>query len=90
MEREVVAERGWLPKNRCAKPSPSVARTIGNSSRNLHRIIRGGYWGAWVSGWAIIFPNFVIVAALAALYVYLGDLEAVTEFFTVSVLPLSR
>ncbi|HZR62266.1 MAG TPA: chromate efflux transporter, partial [Xanthobacteraceae bacterium] len=32
-------------------------------------------------GWAFIFPNFVIVAALGALYVYLGDLKPVTAIF---------
>ncbi len=47
--------------------------------------LRGGCWGAWVGGWAFIFPNFVIVAALGALYIYLGDylgdLKPVTAIF---------
>src|SRR6185312_16082914 len=43
--------------------------------------LRGGFWGAWIGGWAFIFPNFVIVAALGALYVYLGDLKPVTAIF---------
>jgi chromate transporter len=43
--------------------------------------LRGGFWGAWAGGWAFIFPNFVIVAALGALYVYLGDLKPVTAIF---------
>jgi chromate transporter len=43
--------------------------------------LRGGFWGAWAGGWAFIVPNFVIVAALGALYVYLGDLKAVTAIF---------
>ena len=43
--------------------------------------MRAGFWGAWAGGWAFIFPNFVIVAALGALYVYLGDLPAVTAIF---------
>src|SRR5262249_59429842 len=30
---------------------------------------------------AFIFPNFVIVAALGALYVYLGDLQPVNAIF---------
>lgn len=42
---------------------------------------RGGFWGAWIGGWAFIFPDFVIVAALGALYVYLGDLKPVTAIF---------
>ena len=43
--------------------------------------LRGGFWGAWIGGWAFILPNFVIVAALGALYVYLGDLKPVTAIF---------
>ena len=43
--------------------------------------LRGGFWGAWAGGWAFIFPNFVIVAALGALYVYLGELKPVTAIF---------
>src|SRR5262249_21145731 len=40
-----------------------------------------GFWGAWAGGWAFILPNFLIVAALGALYVYLGDLKPVTAIF---------
>jgi chromate transporter len=43
--------------------------------------LRAGFWGAWAGGWAFILPNFVIVAALGALYVHLGDLPAVTAIF---------
>lgn len=43
--------------------------------------LRGGFWGAWVGGWSFILPNFVIVAALGALYVHLGDLKPVTAIF---------
>jgi chromate transporter len=43
--------------------------------------LRQGFWGAWAGGWAFILPNFVIVASLGALYVYLGDLKPVTAVF---------
>jgi chromate transporter len=43
--------------------------------------LRCGFWGAWAGGWAFIFPNFVIVAAMGALYVYFGDLKPVTGMF---------
>jgi chromate transporter len=43
--------------------------------------LRGGFWGAWVGGWSFILPNFLIVAALGALYVHLGDLKPVTAIF---------
>src|SRR6202051_5362424 len=43
--------------------------------------LRGGFWGAWAGGWAFILPNFVIVAALGALYVHFGALQPVTAIF---------
>jgi chromate transporter len=43
--------------------------------------LRGGFLGAWIGGWAFILPNFLIVAALGALYVYFGDLKPVTAIF---------
>ncbi len=78
MERELVAERGWLTKERmreaiaiCQSLPGPLAIQVGIYISYL----RGGFWGAWVGGWAFIFPNFVIVAALGALYVYFGDLK---------------
>jgi chromate transporter len=43
--------------------------------------LRGGFWGAWAGGWAFILPNFLIVAALAALYVAFGGLPWITAVF---------
>jgi chromate transporter len=84
MERELVAERGWLTKEQmreaiaiCQSLSGPLAIQVGIYISYL----RGGFWGAWIGGWAFIFPNFVIVAALGALYVYLGDLKPVTAIF---------
>ena len=84
MEREVVAERGWLSKEEmreaiafCQSMPGPLAIQVGIYIAYL----RGGFWGAWIGGWAFIFPNFVIVAALGALYVYLGDLKPVSAIF---------
>jgi chromate transporter len=84
MEREVVAERGWLSKEQmreaiaiCQSLPGPLAIQVGIYIAYL----RGGFWGVWIGGWAFIFPNFVIVAALGALYVYLGDLKPVTAIF---------
>jgi len=42
--------------------------------------IRGGFWGAWPE--VGVHPaEFVIVAALAALYVHFGGLSAVSAIF---------
>lgn len=84
MERELVADRGWLTKEQmreaiaiCQSLPGPLAIQVGVYVSWL----RGGFWGAWAGGWAFILPNFVIVAALGALYVYLGDLQPVTAIF---------
>jgi chromate transporter len=84
MERELVADRGWLSKDEmreaiavCQSLPGPLAIQVGIYIAYL----RCGFWGAWAGGWAFILPNFMIVAALGALYVHLGDLSAVTAIF---------
>jgi chromate transporter len=84
MERELVAERGWLSKEEiresiaiCQSLPGPLAIQVGIYISYL----RAGFWGAWAGGWAFILPNFVIVAALGALFVYFGDLSPVTGIF---------
>lgn len=84
MERELVSDRKWLTKEQmreaiaiCQSLPGPLAIQVGIYISYL----RCGFWGAWAGGWAFIFPNFVIVAALGALYVYLGDLKPVTAVF---------
>jgi chromate transporter len=84
MERELVGDRKWLTKEQmreaiaiCQSLPGPLAIQVGIYVSYL----RGGFWGAWAGGWAFILPNFVIVAALGALYVYLGDLQPVTGVF---------
>ena len=84
MERELVGERKWLSKEQmreaiaiCQSMPGPLAIQVGIYAGYL----RCGFWGAWAGGWAFILPNFVIVAALGALYVRLGDLPAITAIF---------
>jgi len=84
MERELVNDRQWLSKEQmreavaiCQSLPGPLAIQVGIYIAYL----RGGFWGAWAGGWAFILPNFAIVAALGALYVYLGDLQPVTAIF---------
>jgi chromate transporter len=84
MERELVTERKWLTKEQmreaiavCQSLPGPLAIQVGIYISYL----RGGFWGAWAGGWSFIFPNFVIVAGLAALYVSLGDLKQITAVF---------
>jgi chromate transporter len=84
MERELVDGKKWLAKEQmreaiaiCQSLPGPLAIQVGIYVSYL----RGGFWGAWAGGWCFILPNFVIVAALGALYVYLGDLQPVTAIF---------
>lgn len=84
MERELVDDRKWLTKEQmreaiaiCQSLPGPLAIQVGIYISYL----RGGFWGAWAGGWSFILPNFLIVAALGALYVYLGDLQPVTAVF---------
>jgi chromate transporter len=84
MERELVQDRKWLTKEEmreaiavCQSLPGPLAIQVGI----FISYIRGGFWGAWAGGWAFILPNFVIVAALAALYVHFGGLPLVTAIF---------
>ena len=84
MERELVTERGWLTKEQmreaiavCQSLPGPLAIQVGIYISYL----RSGFWGACAGGWAFIFPNFVIVATLGALYVHFGGLQPVTAIF---------
>jgi chromate transporter len=84
MERELVADRGWLSKEQmreaiaiCQSLPGPLAIQVGIYISYL----RGGFWGAWAGGWAFILPNFLIVAALGAAFVHFGGLQPVTAIF---------
>src|SRR5690348_15845156 len=84
MERELVDGRKWLSREQmreaiaiCQSLPGPLAIQVGIYVAWL----RCGFWGAWLGGWCFILPNFIIVAALGALYVYLGDLQPVTAVF---------
>lgn len=84
MERELVTERGWISKGQmreaiaiCQSLPGPLAIQVGIYLSYL----RGGFWGAWAGGWSFILPNFVLVAALGALYVHFGGLQPITAIF---------
>jgi chromate transporter len=84
MERELVDGKKWLNKEQMREAIAICQSLPGPLAIQVGIYIawlRGGFWGAWAGGWAFILPNFVIVAALGALYVYLGDLKPVTGIF---------
>jgi chromate transporter len=84
MERELVNDKKWLSKDQM-RESIAICQSLPGPLAIQVGIyiawLRCGFWGAWLGGWCFILPNFVIVAALGALYVYLGDLQPVTAIF---------
>jgi chromate transporter len=84
MERELVGEKKWLTKEEMREGIAVCQSLPGPLAIQVGiwiSYIRGGFWGAWAGGWAFILPNFVIVAALAALYVRFQGLPAVAAIF---------
>jgi len=84
MEQELVAGRRWLTREEfregvavCQSLPGPLAIQVGIFISYL----RGGFWGAWAGGWAFILPNFLVVAALGALYVHFGSLPPVRGIF---------
>jgi chromate transporter len=84
MERELVGEKKWLSGEQmreaiavCQSLPGPLAIQVGIFIAYL----RGGARGAWAGGWAFILPNFLIVAALGAVYVHFGGLRPVTAIF---------
>jgi chromate transporter len=84
MERELVGERKWLTREEMREGIAVCQSLPGPLAIQVGiwiSYIRGGFWGAWAGGWAFILPNFVIVAALGALYVRFEGLPAVAAVF---------
>src|SRR6266566_2878154 len=80
MERELVGEKKWLTKDEMREGIAVCQSLPGPLAIQVGiwvSYIRGGFWGAWAGGWSFILPNFIIVAALAALYVRFEGLPGV-------------
>src|SRR5438128_8719494 len=84
MDRELVGEKKWLTKEEMREGIAVCQSLPGPLAIQVGiwiAYIRGGFWGAWAGGWAFILPNFLIVAALGALYVRFEGLPAVAAIF---------
>src|SRR6266498_5421599 len=84
MERELVGDKKWLTKEEMREGIAVCQSLPGPLAIQVGiwiSYIRGGFWGAWAGGWAFILPNFLIVAALGALYVRFEGLSLVTAIF---------
>jgi chromate transporter len=82
MERELVTERKWLTKEQMREAiaiCQSLPGPLAIQAGVYVSYLRAEFWGAWAGGWSFIFPNFVIVAALGALYVLLQPTWALVQ-----------
>jgi chromate transporter len=84
MERELVGDKKWLTKDEM-RQAIAVCQTMPGPLAIQVGIfisyLRGGFWGAWAGGWSFILPNFLIVAALGALYVRFEGLSWMAAIF---------
>jgi chromate transporter len=84
MEKELVGDKGWVTRQEMRDAiavSQSLPGPLAIQVGIFIAYLRGGFWGAWAGGWAFILPNFLIVAALGALYVHFGGLSWMTAIF---------
>jgi chromate transporter len=84
MERELVGDKKWLTKDEMREGIAVCQSLPGPLAIQVGiwvSYIRGGFWAAWAGGWSFILPNFIIVSALGALYVYYGGLSPVKAIF---------
>ena len=84
MEKELVQDRQWLTKDEmrdAVAVSQSLPGPLAIQVGIFIAYLRGGFWGAWAGGWGFILPNFLIVAAMGALYVHFGGLSWMTALF---------
>jgi chromate transporter len=84
MEKDLVQDKGWLTKEEMRDAiavSQSLPGPLAIQVGIIASYIHCGFWGAWAGGWAFIMPNFIIVAALGALYVHFGELSWITAIF---------
>src|SRR5713226_4659613 len=84
MEQDLVRNRQWVTREEFREAVAICQSLPGPLAIQVGIFIfylRGGFWGAWAGGLAFIFPNFVIVAVLGALFVRFGDLPLVRVIF---------
>jgi chromate transporter len=84
MEKDLVQGKGWLTNAEMRDAiavSQSLPGPLAIQVGIFISYMRGGFWGAWAGGAAFILPNFIIVAALGALYVHFGGLTWMTAIF---------
>jgi len=84
MERDLVGERQWISKQDYVEGLAFSQLSPGPLAAQLAMYlgwVRGGSLGATATGVVFILPSFLMVLALAAIYVHLGRLAWIQGIF---------
>ncbi len=84
MQRDLVEQRRWISREDYVEGLAFSQLSPGPLAAQLAMYlgwVRAGRWGATVTGIAFILPSFLMVLALAALYVHFGNLSWIQGVF---------
>src|SRR5215472_10599834 len=84
MQRDLVEERRWISKQDYMEGLALAQLSPGPLAAQLAMYlgwVRGGAWGAALIGTAFVLPSFLMVIALAILYIRFGGLPWMQGIF---------
>jgi chromate transporter len=84
MQKDLVEEVGWIPQEDYTEGLAFSQLSPGPLAAQLAMYlgwVRYGNWGATLTGICFIFPSFLMVLGIAALYLHYGSLPAIQSIF---------
>src|SRR5256886_8283716 len=84
MQRDLVEQRRWISKEDYVEGLAFSQLSPGPLAAQLAMYlgwVRAGRWGATATGVAFILPSFLMVLALAAMYIHFGNLSWIQGVF---------
>src|SRR5712692_6143129 len=84
MQRDLVEQRKWISREDYVEGLAFSQLSPGPLAAQLAMYlgwVRAGRWGAIATGMVFVMPSFLMVLALAALYVHFGDLSWIQGVF---------
>ena len=84
MQRELVEELGWISQDDYSEGLAFSQLSPGPLAAQLAMYlgwVRHGKWGATLAGACFVLPSFLMVLAIAALYLYYGSLSSIQSIF---------
>jgi chromate transporter len=84
MQKDLVEELGWISQDDYAEGLAFSQLSPGPLAAQLAMYlgwVRHGNWGATLAGMFFIFPSFLMVLGIAALYLHYGSLSSIQSVF---------